>query len=454
LRTPLLAPAVLGAATLALVVWLGAELDPGDFGRPIGHLGGILAVVALVYALAVGWAIRVRRSTRAAVALVLLVAVAARGALVLDEPVLSNDAFRYVWDGRVQANGINPYRYAPSDPALAHLRGEASWERLNRPNVRTAYPPAAEGLFAGLYRLHADSVTWTKLALTGADLALIGVLVGLLRRLGRPVERVLLYAWSPLAIFEIAGTGHVEVIALLLLALALTAALSRRAALTGISVALAALVKPYAILALPALIRRGRPLAIAAAALFATAVLAYAPYLGAGTRVVGYVPGYLREEGFTSGYRFYLLGLGERLVDGALPAAATVAYVVAAAALLAALAVRFARLPPARTADGATHALVLFVVLYVLVSPTYPWYALTAVALLPLARGEIVLPAAFIAVAAPFLYLHISVGAHPTWPRHLVYGGAALALLAAAAWAARSRMRASRARPALAATEP
>jgi alpha-1,6-mannosyltransferase len=453
-RTALLVPGVLGAATLALVAWLAAELDPGDFGRPPGRLAAVLLVVLLVYVLAAAWALRVRRSTRAAIVLVLLVAVAARSLLVLGEPVLSNDAFRYVWDGRVQAAGINPYRYAPDDPALAHLRDEAIWERLNRPGVRTAYPPAAEGLFAGLYRIRADSVAWTKLALTGAELALIGVLVMLLQRLGRPPERVLLYAWNPLAVFEIAGTGHVEIVALLLLALALAAALTRRAALVGVLLALAALVKPYAALSFAALARRGSGLAAAAVALTLTAALAYAPYLGAGTRVLGYVPGYLREEGFTSGARFYLLGLAEPLY-GEAAGAATVVYVLAAAALLAALAARFVRSPAAAPADIPSHALTLFVVLYVLASPTYPWYALTAVALLPLARGEIVLPAAFISVTAPFLYLHISVGAHPTWPRHLVYGGTAVALLAAAAWAARSLAHRSRARPAtVAAAEP
>jgi alpha-1,6-mannosyltransferase len=452
-RTALLVPAVLGGAMLVLVAWLAQELDPGDFGRPVGRLAAVLLLVLLVYVLAAAWAVRVRTSTRAAVALVLLVAVAARALLVLGEPVLSNDAFRYIWDGRVQAAGINPYRYAPDDPELAHLRDEAIWERLNRPDVRTAYPPAAEGLFAGLYQLRADSIVWTKLALTTADLALIGLLVVLLQRLGRPAERVLLYAWNPLAVFEIAGTGHVEVVALLLLALALLAALARRAALVGVLLALAALVKPYAVLSFAALARRGSGLAAAAVALTVTAALAYAPYLEAGTRVLGYVPGYLREEGFTSGYRFYLLGLGERLV-GEASGVATVVYVVAAATLLATLAARFVRSPAAEPADLASHALTLFVVLYVLASPTYPWYALTAVALLPLARGGIVLPAAFIAVTAPFLYLHISVGTHPTWPRHLVYGGSALALLAAAAWTARSLARRSRARPALAAAEP
>jgi hypothetical protein len=423
----------LGAATVGLTAWLGGELDPADFARPTGTLVAVLALVTGVYVLAAAWALRVRSSRRAAVLVVLAVAVLARLALVGGEPALSNDAYRYVWDGRVQAHGINPYRWPPADPALAALRDEAVWARLNRPAVRTAYPPVAEGLFAGLYRLRADSVAWTKLALTALDLVLVGLLAALLVRLRRPPERVLLYAWNPLVLFEVAGAGHVEVVAVLLLVLALAASLARRPAPAGALLAAAALVKPYAAVAGPAL-ARGRSLAIAAAAFAATVAAAYLPYLDAGARVLGYVPGYLREEGFTSGYRFYLLGLAGGRGD-----AATVAYAVGAAAVLLTLAIGFALRPPRSPAGVPARALALFVVLWVLASPTYPWYALTAVALLPLARGIVLVPAAAIVLGAPFLYLHISVGAHPAWPRHLAYGSAALALAAAAAWSVAQR---------------
>jgi len=161
-----------------------------------------------------------------------------------------------------------------------------------------------------------------------------------------------------------------------------------------------------------------------------TVALAYAPFAGAGLRALGYLPGYLREEGFTSGYRFYLLGL----VDGDPGSAVTAAYVAAAAAVLLALAASFLLRPPDSSVALASRALLLLTAVWVLSSPTYPWYALLAVALLPLARGPVLLPAGAIALAAPFLYLHISVGAHPGWPRHVVYGGSALALAGACTW--------------------
>ena len=66
------------------------------------------------------------------------------------EPMLSDDVYRYVWDGRVQLEGVHPYRYAPVDPALGTLRDAHVFPRINHPEVPTIYPPLAQSLFAGL----------------------------------------------------------------------------------------------------------------------------------------------------------------------------------------------------------------------------------------------------------------------------------------------------------------
>ncbi|MGI9113222.1 MAG: hypothetical protein ACR2GT_13680 [Gaiellaceae bacterium] len=427
--------AVLGAACLGSTIWLGGELEPGDFGRPIGELAAVAGAMLLPYVAAVAWIVWRRPPRRAALVLVVAVAAALRLVLVSGEPALSNDVYRYVWDGRVQAAGINPYRHAPSDPELASLRDAEIYPRLNRIGVQTAYPPVAQGLFGGLYRLYGDSVAWTKLAIAVLDLVAIGLLAYLLARVRRPPVWALLYAWHPLVVFELAGSGHVEGLAVLLVLAALAAAFSRRAVVTGALLAAAALVKPYALVLAPAFLRRGRDLPPALAAGALIVALAYAPFAGAGLRALGYLPGYLREEGFTSGNRFYLLGLVDRDPSTAL----TAAYVVAAATVLLGVAVSFLLRPPGSTGALAERALLLFSLVWVLSSPTYPWYALLAVALLPLARGAVLLPGAAIALLAPFLYLHISVGAHPDWPSHLVYGGCALALAASLAWKALQR---------------
>ena len=417
----------LGAVAVGSTAVLGSELDPSDFGRPTHVLAGVVVAMLVPYLAASAWVLARRPGTLSVVLLVVVVAAGMRLVLVNEKPVLSNDVYRYVWDGRVQAAGTNPYRYAPNAPELAPLRDEAIYPRMNRLGVQTAYPPVAQGLFAVLYRLQPDSIRWTKLAIVLLDLLSIGLLAHLLSRLGRPPAWTLLYAWHPLVAFELGGAGHIEGIVVLLVLAAVAASLSTRVVRTGVLLAAAALVKPYALLLLPALVRSFRSVAVAGVAAAGTVALAYTPFLDVGVRALGYLPGYLREEGFTRGTRFYLLGL----LDSDPSSLLTGVYVVLAAGLLLGLAALVVQRPDIAGLTPASAALALFTAMWVLTSPTYPWYALLAVALVPLARGPVILPAAAIALTAPFLYLHISVGSHPAWPRHLAYGLPALALAAA-----------------------
>lgn len=445
----------LGAATVALSVALSEELSgarAGQLERP-ARLLTILGSAAAVYGLACAWALRRRRPTRLAFGIVLVVAVAARLVLALQAPVVSNDAYRYVWDGRVQAHGVNPYRYPPADPALAGLRDASIYEQVDRKQARTIYPPAAEAAFSGLYRLHGDSVVWTKLALALVDVVTILLLALLLVRLGERPERSLLYAWHPLVLLEVAHSGHVDALAIPLLLVALHASLSRRFGGTALALAGAALVKPYALLALPALLARSRPrqAALALAVLAAAVAAAYAPFLRAGGNVLGYLPGYLHEEGFTSGRRFYLLDGLERLTGagwlehGLSPAGW---YVALAAVALGALAVLCWRRPLRSVQDLASRTLLLFTAGLVLTTPAYPWYSLIPLALLPLARGLVLLPATVVTGTAGLLYLNLKLPSHPAWPLHVAYGGGALALALAGLVAARRGARAKSATPA------
>lgn len=419
--------AALGAGNLVFTVWLGRELDPGDFGRPLHVLAAVAAAFLLLWAASVAWVVWRRPRGREVLALVFLVAAVARLVLVFGETPLSNDINRYVWDGRVQSHGINPYAHSPSDPELAPLRDDEIYEHLNRKPVRTIYPPVAQGLFRLLYALHPDSVRWTKLSFAFIDLVAIGLLAWLLVRLRRPPSWALVYAWHPLVTFEIASSGHVEGAAVLLVLLAMHASLSRRAGLTGVLAGAAGLVKFYAVGVLPALVRPGRWLR-AGAAVAVTAVVAYLPFVGVGGKVLGFLPTYFEQEGITKGTRFYPLD-----VLGLSGSVAAAAYAAIAGVVLIALALRFSR-----DAPSATGALVLMTAALILFSPAYPWYSLLVIALLPLARGPVLLPAGAVALLWPFLYLHISAEGYPEWPRHMVYGACLAALAAAAAWSHRS----------------
>lgn len=419
---------LLGGAVVGLALVLGVVLDrPDPFARP-GLLVATIVAALAVYGLAAGVVLRCRPLGRWAFALVLLVAVGARLALAAHAPTLSDDAYRYVWDGRVQAAGINPYRYPPESPALAGLRDEAIYAQVNRKFAPTIYPPAAQGFFRAAYAVQPDSIRWTKVALVLVDAVAICLLGLLLARFGRPPERALLYAWHPLALVEVGHSGHIDVLAVALLLGSLLLTLRGRPLAAGVALAGATLVKFYALVALLPLLARGRARLVGA--LLVTAGLAYLPFLGVGTRVLGYLPGYLEEEGFESGSRFYLLR-----VLGAESPAALLTYELLAAAILAGLALAVWR---RRGGEPESIALLLVVGL-ALATPAYPWYALLPLALLPLAGPRVLAAGSFLAASAFLLYVQQKAPGNPVWPLHVVWGGTSLALVVAALSRVRTR---------------
>ncbi len=186
--------------------------------------------LALYLAMSLPWlaasfiAIRNESSHASDTALVVGVAAVLRAIFLVTEPVLSDDIFRYVWDGRVQHAGINPYLHPPDDPKLAPLREEIPevYEGLNNKDIPTLYPPFMQMLFYAATSF-SSSLLWMKAFYTLFDLALILVLTRLLAALGFHPLRALIYAWSPLPIVEIAGSGHNDVAAVFFLVVGLWA---------------------------------------------------------------------------------------------------------------------------------------------------------------------------------------------------------------------------------------
>ena len=201
------------------------------------------AIELAVYALAAAWVIWRKPPVRWTLALIFLVALGARLVFIPQTPTVSDDIYRYVWDGRVQEAGINPYRYPPNDPALVYLRDQAIYPGINRKPERTIYPPVAQAVFRAIYWLHPDSVPWTKLAFVLLDLVTTALLVGLLVQAGTRPERVVLYAWHPLLILEVAHSGHIDAVAALFIVLALSTHIAGRAGRTGVLLACATLIK-------------------------------------------------------------------------------------------------------------------------------------------------------------------------------------------------------------------
>lgn len=352
------------------------------------------AVAAAIYFHAVARVIR-GPARPGDVWLALGVALAMRALPLSCAMFLSSDLFRYIWDGRVQLAGINPYRYLPIDPALESLRDTAIFSHINRADTaRTIYPPMAQLVFAAVAWI-SQTPRAMRVAMVGFEILAIAALARALVLRGQPPARVLIYAWNPLAAWEFAGNGHVDAVAVGCLAVALLARVSDRRAATGLALATATLVKFLPAVAAPALWRRGdwrMPLAgaIAVAAL-------YAVYLGAGWRMLGFLPGYAGEEGVADGSGIWVLAGFARVV--ALPPWAGPLWMVLVAVGFAAVSVRLLMRP---AADPARAAAYLMVAAMIAVSPHYPWYypwlAVPAV-LAP------VWPAIWLAAAAVLLYL-------------------------------------------------
>lgn len=137
---------------------------------------------------------------------ILLAAVIFRLTLVGTTPSLSDDIYRYLWDGRVQLAGINPYVYAPNDPALSFLSNEHA-SLINFPHLRTVYPPITQFAF-WLGASIAQTLIAQKFIFICAEIMTItALLIILLKRRMNPMW-VLAYAWHPLVVLEISGSGH------------------------------------------------------------------------------------------------------------------------------------------------------------------------------------------------------------------------------------------------------
>jgi alpha-1,6-mannosyltransferase len=371
--------AAIGVLLVALVAGGLALLD----WEPIGlaseaHVAAFVTTLCLagaLWLLAVAIVRRGRLPPRT-IWLVLGVAVAMRLLTLTAPPILSSDLYRYVWDGRVQLAGINPYRYLPADDELAFLRDEAAYPHINRGDyAHTLYPPAAQAIFA-LAAIVTPGVFGMKVMIAAFDAIAIVVLILLLRVVGRDPSELLIYAWLPLPVWEFAGNAHIDGVAAGLLALALLIAVRGHSVWSGIVLAAATLTKFLPAVVLPAFWRpRDWRLAIAFGV---TLVAFYLPYASVGWKAFGFLSGYFSEEGFDSGQGIFLLKLLGSVIT--LPEWASKVYALLVLATLGALAMRFAFSGPLPAASGtrvllqAHQAVILGAVLLIALSPHYPWY--------------------------------------------------------------------------------
>jgi alpha-1,6-mannosyltransferase len=355
---------VLLGSTL-LVLSVGGAIRVDHFDDP--NIGYFLLLQSPPYALAAWLIIREGEEIgRRGLITILLAAIAMRLVLLPGGPV-STDLYRYIWDGRVQGAGLNPYAYVPADAALANLRDDAVYPYINRADYAPSiYPPASQIAFYLITRVSETPIA-IKAAMLAFEAVAVWALLHLLAGRNMPRSRILLYAWHPLPMWEFARSGHLDIIAIAFLLLAFVAADRRSPIAAGIALGAAVLTKYFPVVAAPSLYRRG-DWKLPVACLTTMAVL-YLPYLGAGAKVFGFLSGYLSEEGFAQGSGFFLWQFLQSLLP--LQQSSVVLYVTAAMLVMLCLAllVLFRQNTP-----DIGGAMLLAVGFTILSSPHYTWY--------------------------------------------------------------------------------
>ncbi len=323
--------------------------------------------LALYLAMSIPWlaacyvAVRVKDSRRWDLALVVSVAAILRGFFIPIAPILSDDLYRYVWDGRVQHAGTNPYLHSPDDSRLSFVKEEIPeiYAGINNKDIPTIYPPLMQCLFYAATFV-SSSLLWMKAFFTLLDLALVVALARLLAARGLPPLRALVYAWSPLPVVETAASGHNDVAAVLFLVLALLMFEKSRSAGALLFAAASGLAKLGGFAILPFFLRFAKLRSLWAAAL--STVLLCLPYASAGELAFRGLREYaLRWRGNDSLFQLLFF------LTGSLPRAK-----LAAAAILVALAIflLWRKTEPLRAAFWILGAILLL-------APTvHPWYLL------------------------------------------------------------------------------
>jgi hypothetical protein len=218
------------------------------------ELGTFQALFAAAFAF---YAIAVWRSTRdappIAPSVVMIVAFAARVAMLPVTPSLSDDLYRSLWEGRVVAAGHDPYELNPLAPELESLRDEAVFPRIHDPQRSSTLPPLALVGFAIVAKI-SPTVWAMKSWILLHDLALVWLLVFWVRGRGLDATAAIAYAWCPLVLTEFAGSGHHDPIAMVWLIASLMYAV-RRPTFSAVALSIAALTHLASIVALPFLWR-------------------------------------------------------------------------------------------------------------------------------------------------------------------------------------------------------
>lgn len=406
---------VKAALPLFLIISCGVLALQPELRMALPMLVGSTALMSVLLAFALYYGERGRLTWSPV--LIMTVALALRLMFLFSPPQLSDDIYRYLWDGGNLLRGTNPYAAAPADipPPPEQTAVHA---KINHPEYVTIYPPAAQLVFAG-GAAFGGTVTGLKAFLTFIDLGLCALLIVLLNRLGLPPWRSVLYAWNPLPVLEIAGSGHVDGVGLAMLIGSIcllvpeqqgaSTKATRRCPyfLSGALLACTGLVKLFPMVLLPVLLLlvpagRRRHFVSGFIAALAALLLPFLPQL---VNMTATLDIYARNWEF-AGFAFN--------TARALTGSGTIARILLATTFLAAviaiacrLAIRL-KVPlfPANRGRELLRACYATAMALLLLTPTLqPWYALSLAVFLPFCAG----PAGLVLCWAVFLTYRVQI---------------------------------------------
>jgi hypothetical protein len=371
-----------------------------------------LVVAGIAYLLAIREFFSTPRFPKRVIVTGLLLAALWQLLFLLMPPGSDDDIHRYVWDGRVQRLGYNPYIVVPSDPALGGLHTPET-RTLNNPDVPSPYPAGAQLFFRAVTAIH-ESTFALKVAFVVCAWAIVLVLLDVLRCSGQGEHWVLAYAWHPLLATEVAGSGHIDIVGALLL-LVSAAALGRRwRAVAALAFGLAVSVKFLPIVLLPLYWRRVRMRDGALAAVVFG--LLYVPFLNHGRIPTGSLGIYVQSFRFNDP------------VFATLERVAAPQLVVGLAVLVGFLTAILLR---RRSAAWSSDAFAWPMAASLLCAPVlYPWYLLW---LLPFLRSASTLPIIIwtVSIIPTYVVWHLRTLGRPWlvpgWIMLLEYGSVAVA---------------------------
>ena len=353
------------AACGAILTLCVADWATGD--TPPFRVGAHLALYAVAFVAYLMALVASPGLSRRGLLVALGVALAWRVALVAAPP-FNDDVNRYVWEGRIQHHGGNPFKWSdrPTVERWAPLRDEV-WDGINHRRMPAIYPPLFQLAARGVTAIH-DSVTVMKAFLVLCEMVTLGFLAWLLRRRRLPAERLLIMAWSPLALVEIAGAGHNDAFAVMWLVAGLLALDLDRPLLSALAVGAGSMAKLLPGFVAVAWARRYRPWHVMAA--LGVVVVCVWPYLDAGRTLFHSLSRFARF------WRF-----NETLFA---PLAAVLGSHTAAVRAGAVLTLLLALLLAWRRTDTATAAMAVVAASLLLSPNVLPWYALWFLPLLVL----------------------------------------------------------------------